>query len=361
MHPAVFSSVSPPQKRRFLGLALVTIAAVYFLILVGGSVRASGAGMGCPDWPLCFGQFIPPTSEAQLPPDWRVTYADRGYDTADFDPVKTWTEYINRLVGAVIGLLVIATAIAAWSYRRPDPAVFWAALGAVFFVGLNGWIGSQVVASNLRPVMISMHMLLAFVVQMCLIYAVVRAWAPAMALPEDSIREGQTPEAKSRKQLPGWFKALVLWTLVALTVQIFLGIQIRESVDLISRFSTELTRDQWIEAVPWIFYVHRSFSWVVLGLCGWLLWRVHQSPLRYSAAGPALHMLVALVIFEMLLGASLNYLGFPLVAQPVHLLAAHLIFGLLWFLWVLLAVSERQSDTSRSVMRPPPAVSPLSS
>jgi heme a synthase len=116
--------VSPSQKQRFLGLALITIAAVYFLILVGGTVRASGAGMGCPDWPLCFGQFIPPTSEAQLPPDWRVTYADRGYDTADFDPVKTWTEYINRLVGVVIGLLVIATAVAAWPYRRADAAVF---------------------------------------------------------------------------------------------------------------------------------------------------------------------------------------------------------------------------------------------
>lgn len=344
-------SVSPSQRRRFLGLALITIAAVYFLILVGGTVRASGAGMGCPDWPLCFGQFIPPTSEAQLPPDWRVTYADRGYDTADFDPVKTWTEYINRLVGVVIGLLVIATAAAAWPYRRADGAVFWSALGAFFFVGLNGWIGSQVVASNLRPVMISMHMLLAFFVQMFLIYAAVRAWAPSLAA---------SPSAGLRA-LPAWFRGLVLWTLGALTVQIFLGIQIRESVDLISRLATDLSRDQWIDAVPWIFYVHRSFSWVVLGLCGWLLWRVHQSPLRHSSAGPALYVLVALVIFEMLLGASLNYLGFPRVAQPVHLLAAHLIFGLLWFLWALLRVAERSAYPTNNPRQSSVVVSPLSS
>ncbi len=349
MQPA---SVSTPKKRRFLALALITIAAVYFLILVGGSVRASGAGMGCPDWPLCFGQLIPPTSEAQLPPDWRVTYADRGYDTADFDPVKTWTEYINRLVGVVIGLLVIATAAAAWPYRRADAAVFWSAVGALFFVGLNGWIGSQVVASNLRPVMISMHMLLAFFVQMFLIYAAVRAWAPSLG----GLRANNHGE-----QLPSWFKGLVLWTLVALTVQIFLGIQIRESVDLISRLSTDLSRDQWIEAVPWIFYVHRSFSWVVLGLCGWLLWRVHQSPLRHSAAGPALRLLVALVVFEMLLGAALNYLGFPLIAQPAHLLAAHLIFGLLWFLWALLKVTQQQGSTAAPTPRAPSVVSPLSS
>ena len=349
MQPA---SVSTPQKRRFLALALITIAAVYFLILVGGSVRASGAGMGCPDWPLCFGQFIPPTSEAQLPPDWRVTYADRGYDTADFDPVKTWTEYINRLVGVVIGLLVIATAAAAWPYRRADAAVFWSAVGALFFVGLNGWIGSQVVASNLRPVMISMHMLLAFFVQMFLIYAAVRAWAPSL---------GGLRANNHGQQLPSWFKGLVLWTLLALTVQIFLGIQIRESVDLISRLSDDLSRDQWIEAVPWIFYVHRSFSWVVLGLCGWLLWRVHQSPLRHSSAGPALRLLVALVVFEMLLGAALNYLGFPLIAQPAHLLAAHLIFGLLWFLWALLKVTQQQGSTAAPTPRAPSVVSPLSS
>jgi heme a synthase len=344
--------VSPSQKQRFLGLALITIAAVYFLILVGGTVRASGAGMGCPDWPLCFGQFIPPTSEAQLPPDWRVTYADRGYDTADFDPVKTWTEYINRLVGVVIGLLVIATAVAAWPYRRADAAVFWSATGALFFVGLNGWIGSQVVASNLRPVMISLHMLLAFFVQMFLIYAAVRAWAPSL---------GGGPVNNRSQQLPSWFKTLVLWTLVALTVQIFLGIQIRESVDLISRFATDLSRDEWIDAVPWIFYVHRSFSWVILGLCGWLLWRVYQSPLRHSSAGPALQVLVGLVVFEMLLGAALNYLGFPLIAQPVHLLAAHLIFGLLWFLWALLKVTQQQGSTAAPTPRSPSVVSPLSS
>jgi len=344
--------VSELQKWRFLGLAMVTIAAVYFLILVGGTVRASGAGMGCPDWPLCFGQFIPPTSEAQLPPDWRVTYADRGYDTADFDPVKTWTEYVNRLVGVVIGLLVMSTFVAAWPYRRVDPVVFWSAFGGFFFVGLNGWIGSQVVASNLRPVMISMHMLLAFFVQMFLIYAAVRAWAPSLGGPEPT---------NGLRQLPGWFKTLVLWTLFALTVQIFLGIQIRESVDLISRFATDLNRDQWIDAVPWIFYVHRSFSWVILGLCGWLLWRVYQSPLRHSSAGPALHILFWLVVFEMLLGASLNYLGFPRVAQPVHLLAAHLIFGLLWFLWALLQVSQRRPVSANRAIPQASVASSISS
>jgi heme A synthase len=70
---------------------------------------------------------------------------------------------------------------------------------------------------------------------------------------------------------------------------------------------------------------------------------------------------VALVVFEMLLGAALNYLGFPLIAQPAHLLAAHLIFGLLWFLWALLKVTQQQGSTAAPTPRAPSVVSPLSS
>ena len=320
------TTVSPRQARRFFVFGLVTIAAVYFLILVGGTVRATGAGMGCPDWPLCFGQLIPPTSESQLPANWREVYSHRGYADLPFDPVKTWTEYVNRLVGAFIGLLVVTTALLAWPFRKSDPSVLWAAWAGVFFVGFNGWLGSMVVATNLRPVMISLHMTGAFLVQMCLIYAAVRSQRAVLR--------------ETLHQLPAWFSGLVLATMAALVLQIVMGIQIRESVDLISRAATPLERDQWIELVPVIFYFHRSFSWVILGLVGYLVWRLWKSPLRSTAVGRISLWLFGLVVFEMLLGGALNHLGFPLLAQPVHLLAAHLIFGALWFLWVAISVAR---------------------
>jgi cytochrome c oxidase assembly protein subunit 15 len=124
-------------------------------------------------------------------------------------------------------------------------------------------------------------------------------------------------------------------------VQIILGLQIRESVDLISRSATDLERNQWIELVPQIFYVHRSFSWVILLLAAALTLKVMRSPLRKTVVGHAAIGLVLLIVFEMLLGGALNHLGFPMMAQPVHLLTAHLIYGVLWFQWCLLSVNSQ--------------------
>jgi heme a synthase len=310
-------------------VGLIAIIAVYFLILVGGTVRATGAGMGCPDWPLCFGQLIPPTHESQLPANWREIYADRGYDTAPFDATKTWIEYVNRLVGASIGLLIIGFVAVSYRFRKIDAPVFWVAVLALLAVMFNGWLGSRVVASNLKPVMISLHMAGAFLVQMALIYATTRA-------------ERQKLSSEIAGVLPSWFGKLLLFTLAALLVQIISGLQIRESIDLISRSATDLERAQWLELAPAIFYFHRSFSWIILALALFMTWKVLRGPLRKTAVGKAAYGLVGLVVFEMLLGGALNHLGFPAIAQPVHLLAAHLIFGVLWFQWCVLSVAQSQ-------------------
>jgi len=326
-------SVTSVMDRRVLRVGLIAIIAVYFLILVGGTVRATGAGMGCPDWPLCFGQLIPPTHESQLPPNWREIYADRGYDKAPFDATKTWIEYVNRLVGVTIGFLIIGFVVVSARFRKIDPPVFWVAVLGLLAVAFNGWLGSRVVASNLKPVMISLHMTGAFIVQMALIYATTRA-------------ARQRLSSEIAGALPPWFRKLLLFTIAALLVQIISGLQIRESIDLISRSATDLERAQWLELAPTIFYFHRSFSWIILGLALFMTWRVLRGSLRQTAVGKAAYGLVGLIVFEMLLGGALNHLGFPAIAQPVHLLVAHLIFGVLWFQWCVLSVSNNPSSSS---------------
>ncbi|MCK5478253.1 MAG: COX15/CtaA family protein, partial [Methylococcales bacterium] len=160
---------------RFRRLGMLTICAVYFVILVGGIVRASGAGMGCPDWPTCFGQWVPPTEESQLPPDYHEIYAERGYLNTQFNPVKTWTEYANRLVGVTIGFLILLTAWSSRIYLKADKSIFYLSLSVFFLVGFQGWLGSAVVASNLQPFMITLHMLLALFIVALLIYAIAKS------------------------------------------------------------------------------------------------------------------------------------------------------------------------------------------
>ena len=86
-------------SRRFRRLALNTLITLYLLIVAGGVVRSTGAGMGCPDWPKCFGRWVPPTEISELPHDYKQIYGAKLKGEIEFNPVKTWTEYVNRLLG----------------------------------------------------------------------------------------------------------------------------------------------------------------------------------------------------------------------------------------------------------------------
>ena len=120
---------------KFIRIGLITVTAVYLLILVGGIVRASGSGMGCPDWPTCFGRLVPPTSESQLPPDYHERYI--GYGDTTFNVLKTWTEYLNRLLGVSIGILILTTLIRSLPFRKISPAVFYFSLTSFVLVGFH--------------------------------------------------------------------------------------------------------------------------------------------------------------------------------------------------------------------------------
>ena len=195
--------------RRFRRFGLLTVASVYLLILVGGIVRSTGSGMGCPDWPKCFGTWIPPTQASQLPANYKEIYTAQRvaknqklalklqklgfaqvagsifahpaqYIETDFNPVKTWIEYLNRLLGALIGVFVFATVILALPYWRRDRPVFWLALASFLLTGVQGYLGSLVVSTNLLPVMVTVHMGLALVIVALLL---IENWEPVRSKP----------------------------------------------------------------------------------------------------------------------------------------------------------------------------------
>lgn len=309
-----------PALARYRRIAWITIAAVYFLILVGASVRASGAGMGCPDWPTCFGSWIPPTSEAQLPANYQEIYADLGYAETKFNVVKTWTEYFNRLTGVTIGFLILLTAVYSWSLRKHDKAIAVASLAAFLMVAFQGWLGAKVVSSNLLPGMITLHMVMALAIVGTLLFALARARRGIMM--SESVRGLDRTFEK-------WLYIVMLLTII----QVTMGTQVREMVDYLNN-SQGTERSSWVSALPWFFYVHRSFSAVVLFSNLWLAYLLVRSLgwqhtlTRFTIA---MILVIALAIVS---GATLGHLGMPAFVQPLHLVAASLLFGLQFLIWI---------------------------
>lgn len=312
--------MNPETARRFRRLGTLTIFAVYFVILVGGIVRASGAGMGCPDWPTCFGQLIPPTSEAELPENYHEIYAV-GYANTDFNVVKTWTEYLNRLTGVTIGFLIFLTLWSSRAYLKTDKGVFYLSLAVFLLVGFQGWLGAVVVKTHLHPLMITAHMLLALFIVALLIYAIARSQ-------HDLLRQIDI------SALPAKFKTVLIVAMGFTLLQVGMGTQVREAVDLIATHHNYIDREYWRDSFPVIFYIHRSFSAVILFTNLWLAWKVYQSVDKSSLLFRLACVLVGLIITAILAGMSLDRLGMPPVAQPIHLLMANLIFGVQFFIFI---------------------------
>ncbi len=306
------------KQNRFRRFGILTIAAVFFLIFVGGLVRSTGSGMGCPDWPKCFGHLVPPTDVSQLPDDYKTKFAVAGKEIADFDVFKTWTEYINRLIGVVIGFLILLTVIFAFPYLKSNnKKIFWLSFLAFMLVGYQGWIGSKVVSSDLSVYMITIHMLLALVIVALLIYTVT-------ASQDFVIHQNQTYKP---------LKTLVLFTLLISLVQTISGTQVREMVDEVAKRFDD--RNVWVDQLGLLFKAHRSWSLLNLGMSAFLMYKFKNLFDRHSLLYKASLALLLLMSTQALTGAVLANLGFPAQFQSIHLTLGSLTAGLQIFIAIL--------------------------
>lgn len=305
--------------RRF---GIITIIAVYLLILVGGIVRSTGAGMGCPDWPRCFGQWIPPTHISELPANYKEIFKVQGKEIADFEPFKTWVEYVNRLIGVLIGFFVFITFVLSFSFRKQDKLVFYLSFLSFFLVGFQGWLGSVVVATDLKPFIITLHMMLALVIVCLLIYTVTRSYHAVFQI-----------ENVNNKSL---LNKLLLVCIVLISMQIVLGTQVREAIDQIAKALSYTLRDTWIEKIGLVFYVHRTFSLVILGLHIYLAYLLKKNTEKNSKLSIWANALAGLIIAEILSGVIMAYFAIPALMQPVHLLLGSLIIGVQFLLLLMM-------------------------
>lgn len=287
----------------FQRIALSTTAITYFLILVGGLVRASGAGLGCPDWPRCFGSWIPPLSAADLP---------ARFDPSQFNPTLMWTEYLNRVLGMTVGLMILATTISAWRHHRREPRILWTVVAALLLTGFQGWLGGQVVEHELAPWLVTVHLIVALVIVSMLLYATVFAF----------FADGAARAASGGRRGLAWAGLALIG--VTMT-QVGLGAHVRGAVD--DALHAGVPRAEAFEAGGWIDLLHRDISLVVLGGSLLLLlyvWRRHS---RERPIWLGTQAVVALVAMQIGLGLVLAYTALPPPAQVAHLVVASLLLG----------------------------------
>ena len=338
------------MKKYFLPSAKTALVLVYLVILAGALVRMTGSGMGCPDWPKCFGYYIPPTEEKELlytvgkeyskgqviikdesllvakdhfvaPKNFESTHWEKytKHDYAIFNPLHTWVEYLNRLVGALAGMACLVALVFSFGFWKENKKLIFYCLLICFLMGFQAWLGKTVVDSVLNPYKITTHMLAALLivaVQLYVIYSV--------------------QENKKIKTFDNEFKWVLYAALGLTVVQIIFGTQVRESVDAITELG--LPKEVWIQNPKGGFYTHRSFSILVVCANAFLFWRNRKLTLGFDK----MNWIIGLLCIEILSGIAMYYFSFPFGSQTIHIAMATLLFGLQ--LYLILENSKKHSN-----------------
>lgn len=336
--------------RRFAKISLILI---YLVIIAGAVVRMTGSGMGCPDWPKCFGYYIPPTEQEQL--EWKPnhdyfkgqviivdqelkvaeekfvstdSFTDANWnnyekhDYAKFNVWHTWIEYINRLLGALSGVFILLMFLFSLRYRKTKPKLIYWSLITLLLLLFQAWLGATVVYSNLLPARITIHMLVALIIVALLLYIVY--------ISKENIDRNPT---NSR------FKYLIIFSLILSLIQIGLGTQVRQLVDETVRMVGYNQKQLWLDNPDIKFYIHRSLSILVL-LTNGLLWYLNR---KYNyGLNQLTNALVAVIGLEIFTGILMYYFDFPFLTQPLHLVIAALMFSLQFYIFVSIRTQSKK-------------------
>ena len=329
------------MKKRFRKTAKSALVLIYLVIIAGAVVRMTGSGMGCPDWPKCFGYYIPPTdiAELQFKPnhdykkgiviivneELQVATEDftsentlnlnnweeyTEHDYAIFNPLHTWVEYINRLIGALSGLpILIFTIMSIWLWKDKKRYLLLS-IFTVLGMAFQAWLGKTVVDSNLAPYKITIHMVMALVIVAVILYLIYAS----------------KTTFKSQK-FDSEFRNIMIVATVLTLIQIVLGTQVRQFVDVQNTLNGYHNWDIQ-EFAPMNFYVHRSLSILVLLLNGWLFMRNRKLQLGFNK----FKLVITCIGLEIVTGIAMFYFDFPFSSQPLHIVIAAILIGIQFYI-----------------------------
>ena len=281
----------------------------YFLIFVGGMVRVSGAGMGCPDWPKCFDRWIPPTDISQLPDH---------IDPAKFNIVLAWIEYCNRLFGALVGLTITITLILAYKYYSHIPVIKWSLTVAFILTLIEGWIGAVLVHTILNPVTITLHLLLALIIVMLLLYAA----------QESYYIENPNAEKNSKYPLNINWAFIVLGA--SLFIEIIIGTEVRGGLQMLRKENPLLDSNFLLYMLGPFKYMHTILGIVILFLSIFLWVKlVKQSDSPSEVVKQSSSLILVLIFLQIVSGEILVFIKVKPIIQLFHLWFAAIIMGLI--------------------------------
>ncbi len=321
--------------KRFRRLSSLTIVAVILLIFIGGFVRMVGAGMGCPDWPKCFGSWIPPTDVSQLPANYQEIYIDHGYASMEFNAMKTWVEYVNRLIGVLIGFISLATALYSLKLRKIYPQSTYLSILAVFLVAVQGGIGAYVVRTNLHTGMITLHMMVALMILLVLILANLYSYKYDWTLPS----------------IPRYTMLLGFLAVGVTIIQIILGTQVRESIDTIAKLIGADRRSEWLDNIHGVYDMHKYFYYVVVGFVGLWIYKMRSLFVFHKIFKGLILLIIGSIGLEIVLGIAMHHLGIPPWIQPIHLVLATIIAGTEFTLMGVIYFSLKKKEQAPELMQ----------
>jgi len=342
------------MKNKFRKLSKISLTLIYLVIVAGAIVRMTGSGMGCPDWPKCFGYYIPPTDSKQLlfkpnnyyekgmmvllddeaflvakkdftskdlfdATNWKV-YSKHNY--VSYDPVHTWVEYINRLIGVLSGIPILIFSILSFWFWKKNKWIPIISMLTLFGMGFQAWLGKTVVDSNLAPYKITVHMLMALLIVAFILYLIFAS-----------------KSSYKRQIYHNKFYKILVFAIILSLIQIVLGTQVREFVDEQTKL-IGYQKTMWLDSPELNFYIHRSTSILVLFLNGYLWNLNHSNKLGYSK----MKLVIYCVVLEVSTGIMMYYFDFPFLSQPLHLVIASILFGIQFYILLECFHKKRQKQ-----------------
>lgn len=327
--PAPIPARTPHWFRRLVGF---TVVLTMCLIMIGAWVRLTDAGLGCPDWPGCYGKLFPSQAKEQI----AQAVAEQGGEHGPVSMGKAWREMGHRYVAKILGLLIIGIAIVAWVRRREfqqSPALPVWLVGVVI---LQGLFGMWTVTLLLKPAIVTGHLLGGMLTFALLL------WLWLRQLPQPRYLDAEPVAALAGPAAVG---------LVFVALQIFLGGWTSTNYAALACTDLPTCQGAWwpemnfrdafhffrelgmtgdgqilpVEALTAIHLIHRIGAVVVLVVIGWLGWRVARTD---GTGGLGLAILVALAV-QWLLGLSNVYFSLPISVAVAHNGGAAVLLGLL--------------------------------